>query len=641
MARLSYFQESRYKWLMEIQTISRHPIQALPPSLVDQIAAGEVVERPASALKEILENSLDSGAKTVEVILQGGGKDLLEVRDDGCGIPEIEMPLALQRHATSKIRTLEDLNQVRSMGFRGEALAAIASISQIRLTSRTAESEHGYELEQEGGRLLSEGRIARPQGTTISVRNLFFNTPAREKFIKSAGAETNACVQVFLRIALANPAVHFALTVDGKIKARFPECEKEKERIAQAFAFLLREPIQSEDLVEFSRVKEDIAVYGFVLPMEYCTHNSRGIFTFVNGRVVKDKVLTQAVMAGAKEVLFGHQYPQVALFLEVNPNRVDVNVHPTKAEVRFAEPSPFGLIRVAVREALARVHNMGEAISQAHTSQSPAPNSHDENHTAEPATAGTLPPQSNANLPIELGRNFRQKQSIPQSYSPPILRSDFANDSPPVEPSTPQGSDRRIMGLIHNTYIVCEESNGLLLVDQHAAHERITYEKLRKTKFHPPLRSQKLLIPIVVEVASHAIDLLEPLFDQLAEFGLELDRFGPEQIKVESLPTLLLRKNGSPRVSVPKLIQDFSMSLQSEVSDEMISEKLQEVLLDTLASEACHGSVRAGQALSQVEMEALLADMSETDFAAHCPHGRPTTVRLSWNEIEKLFKRKV
>ena len=604
-----------------MQITPPQPIKCLDAATADQIAAGEVVERPGAALKELLENSLDAGATEITVRLQNGGEELIEVIDNGSGIPESDLHLAFERHATSKISSIADLVEIRSMGFRGEALAAISAVSRTKVRSTSESLGIARELIYEGSSIVDDRELPRERGTTVRVENLFYNTPARKQFLGSRASETNYCLQVFHRLALAHPHCSFHLTVDNQPRFAFAKTATRGERVSQVFRDGLNVSFRSDELLEFRREKPEIAIEGYMLPMRLCRNSARGIFTFVNNRAVKDKLMLQAVMAAAREVLFGRQFPQLALFLEIDPKQVDVNVHPTKAELRFKEPSPFGFIRVAVRESLATL--------RLPTATDPRPEDSETIQADPTVMEADLSPSiadpefvSAPNLPLSLGRQFRAKVDPTQAGE-----------------NASTGDIPRFLGAIHNTYLVCEDELGLLLVDQHAAHERVTYERLRQGVLGKQVDSAPLLIPIVVELSPESADLIEQEQEGFQKLGLYLERFGPQQIKVVELPTLLLNKEGAPRVALHEFVQLLAEKLVHGVSPEESTEILERKLLDAVASMSCHGSVRAGQALSPSESRALLLEMQATDFAAHCPHGRPTSVRLSWTDLEKLFKR--
>ncbi len=603
------------------QLVQNSRILKLDDQLSNQIAAGEVVERPGSALKELVENSLDAGAKNVRISLNEGGTQLLEVADDGRGIHRDDLLLALDRHATSKIRRTEDLFAIDTWGFRGEALASIAAVSRLTLSSRAEGAETGRELVVEGGIIREDRTVARPVGTTVRVEDLFFNTPARKKFQKSVGAESTFCAQTFHRLALGSPECAFTFTANGEKLFQYAAEGRMETRVAEVYRASWRLKLEENEILHLHSESPPLKLQAWILPSKHFIPSSRGILLYVNRRTVKDKLLQQSVLAAAKEALFGNLYPQLVLFLETPPDSVDVNVHPAKSEVRFRDSGHvFAFVRKYLERALAG----------------------DRRGSVENTSLSALPPAQNPAL-FESFANFHQKASentmalgesfapSPASYPPVGIAATGAAAMAPY--SGPQ-----FLGTLKNTYLVCQDENGLLLVDQHAAHERVTYEKLKKSRFAKS-EGAPLLIPIQVELGRDQLDRLESEFSRFAELGLILDRTGPTVLAVRELPALLLRRDGAPVLPIGtflrKLVQDWD---ESAVEGEL-AELFRSRLLDVLASESCHGSVRAGQSLSAQEGHALLAQMQETDFSGHCPHGRPTTVRFRWGEIERLFKR--
>lgn len=604
-------------------------ILKLSDQLSNQIAAGEVVERPAAALKELVENSLDAGARTIRVQLKEGGIQMLEVADDGSGIHPQDLHLALDRHATSKIAKTEDLFAINSWGFRGEALASIGAVSRLTLSSRFHESDSGMEIITEGGRPISEKEIARPIGTTVKVEDLFYNTPARRKFLKNQGAETSACLQVMHRLALSSPEVSFEATVNGERALLYTKAEKMETRVVEVFREAWNLKIEEKDLMPIDAKSGDLRIRAWLLPSKFFIPSSRGILTFVNKRSVKDKLLQQSILSAAKEVLFGSLYPQMVLFLDMPNDGVDVNVHPTKAEVRFRDSGHvFAFVRKVLEKALAEDRRGSVDLFQTGI-QTPHSHTNQLFETNVQYHQKDLPAFASHNISAA---NYSAIGTAPTSSNETILSP--ANT---LEESLPQPRVQ-FLGTLKNTYLICQDEEGLLLVDQHAAHERVTYEKLRKQKFdNQP--GVPLLIPIQVELAREALDRLENSLPRFAELGLIMDRTGPTVAVVRELPAILVKRDGSPAFSLGQFLRGLSTSWDETLDDSEFAELLKKKMLDVLATESCHGSVRAGQNLSPQQAFALLAQMSDTDFSGHCPHGRPTTVRLKWSEIERLFKR--
>ena len=622
-------------------------IKELDEQLANQIAAGEVVERPGSALKELVENSLDAGATQIAVKLEEGGIKLLEVADNGRGIDAEDFRLALGRHATSKISTTQDLFAIKSWGFRGEALASIGAVSRLTLSSRALGAPIGKELIAEGGKILSEKAAARPVGTTLRVEDLFFNTPARRKFLKSQGAETAYCWQTLHRLALGSFDTAFEAWQDGERIIHYPSASGPATRVVQVFREAWNVKIEENELLELRAESSPLKLHAWMLPSSHFIPSSRGILTFVNGRSVKDKLLSQAILAAAKEVLFGRLYPQLVLHLETPPDWVDVNVHPAKAEVRFKEPGHvFGFVRKHLEKALAGDRrgsvdiDSPEAISPAATLADlllPLPEASVQfRQKADFSGAGAAPSSSPVPEP-SFGMGLRDFALPAEGHAAPGVYK------PPAPAAGAQATSQariQFLGTLRNTYLVCQDEAGLLLVDQHAAHERITYERLKKFRLDTA-GSSPLLISLQVELARSQLDRLENSFPRLAELGLVLERTGPTLVAVRELPNLLLKRDGTPVLQAGDLLRKIAGEWEDDGALDSSAEKLRDLLLHTLATESCHGSVRAGQNLAPAEAQALLQQMSDTDFSGHCPHGRPTTVRFKWGDIERLFKRLV
>lgn len=612
-------------------------ILRLPDQLANQIAAGEVVERPGAALKELMENSLDAGATQIRVHLRGGGIELLEVADDGSGIHAEDLPLALDRHATSKISKPEDLFEIRSWGFRGEALASIAAVSRLSIASRRAEANTAREIVLEGGTMVDDRSVARTVGTTVRVQDLFYNTPARKKFLKSTGAETAHCWQTLHRLALGSPEVQFEAWQDGEKAFHYPATKSREERIVQVYREAWNLKLEVETLLKVEAESFPLKLRAWILPSSHFIPSSRGILTFVNQRSVKDKLLQQAILAAAKETLFGRVYPQLVLDLEMPANYVDVNVHPTKAEVRFREPGHiFGFLRKHLEKALAGDRRESVEIG-----------SDSENGARIPFAAPEYAAQTTAPLFSSGTTQFHQRAAEPsQVFSESLSSSpasfpanDFSQEfSSAVRAAESHSKRPQFLGTLRNTYLVCQDEDGLLLVDQHAAHERVTYERLKRNRL-AKREGAPLLIPIQVELPRNALDRMESEFPKFAEWGLSLDRTGPTVVAVRELPALLLRGDGSPVLPIGEFLRKLCQSWEEMPGEGQLADALLDKMLEVIASESCHGSVRAGRSMAPQEAYALLEQMSDTDFSGHCPHGRPTTLRFKWGEIERMFKR--
>lgn len=598
-------------------------IRRLPETLVNRIAAGEVVERPASALKELVENAIDAGSRNIAVRLMGGGLDMIEVTDDGCGMAPDEIALALERHATSKLPD-EAIELVATLGFRGEALPSIASVARLSIESRVRGADSGWRRIIDHGELAEEGPAALPPGTRIRVENLFGKVPARRKFLRSPRSEYAACLDVVRRLAMARPDVGFVLEHDGRRALAVQEGEQLVERVARLVA---RELEGNGVPVDLERGEMRLTgVAG--LP----TFN-RGVadhqYLFVNGRPVKDRLLIGAVRGAYSDMLARDRHAVLALFLDLPPQEVDVNVHPAKTEVRFRDPAFVrGFIVSGLRHAL----DSGDRRS----AQAPAASA----MTMWQAEPISLPPPS----PPALSSLFAREHA-PQSgrvtdagqawrgYEAAVMAQP-AGRAEPAEEATQQAVDYPLgvaRGQVAGTYIVAEAEDGLVIVDQHAAHERLVMERLRAAGTSEGLAAaQALLIPEVVELEEVACDRLEEHALKLAEFGLAIERFGPTAMLVRSMPAALA--GGDCHALLRDLADDVALNGEAL----LLGEKLDLVL----ATMACHGSVRAGRQLSVTEMNALLREMERTPRSGQCNHGRPTWVKLALSDVEKLFGRR-
>ncbi|MFK4004429.1 DNA mismatch repair endonuclease MutL [Qipengyuania sp. NPDC077563] len=596
-------------------------IRRLPDTLVNRIAAGEVVERPSSALKELVENAIDAGASRIAIKLVDGGLTSLEVTDDGCGMSPDQMALALERHATSKLPD-DAIEQVETLGFRGEALPSIASVSRFTLESRPKNVADGWKRVIDHGEMISEGPAALPPGTRVRVENLFGKIPARRKFLRTPRSEYAASLDVVKRLAMARPDVAFTLDHGDRRILGLQSGEGLTNRVAQVIARELRENGVAIDLDRGTMRLTGIAG----LP----TYN-RGIadhqYLFVNGRPVKDRLLTGAVRGAYSDMLARDRHAVLALFLDLPPEEVDVNVHPAKTEVRFRDSQAVrGFIVSGLRNALAsgdkRSAQSPDAAAMSRWQAEPVRD--------EPAPAlrsifegrDWSAPQSRVSEPAQGWRGMEADvMAAPQG------RAEMATESTEEKKDFPLGIAR---GQVANTYIVAEAADGLVLVDQHAAHERLVLERLKAAGAEEAVaRSQALLIPEVVELEETSCDRLEDAADALAKHGLAIERFGPSAMLVRSLPHAIARTNPE------KLLRDIDDDLALNGEALHLGEKLDLVL----ATMACHGSVRAGRTLRVDEMNALLREMERTPRSGQCNHGRPTWVKLSMDDVEKLFGR--
>ncbi len=594
-------------------------IRRLPDTLINRIAAGEVVERPASALKELVENAIDAGATSIAVKLAEGGLAGIEVTDDGCGMDPAEMALALERHATSKLPD-EHIEMVATLGFRGEALPSIASVARLTLESRTRDAGEGWRRVVDHGVVVEEGPAALPPGTRIRVEDLFGKIPARRKFLRSARSEYAACLDVVRRLAMARPDIGFVLEHDGRRALAVQPREELAARVAQLVA---RELAQDGVIIDLERGAARLTgVAG--LP----TFN-RGVadhqYLFVNGRPVKDRLLVGAVRGAYADMLARDRHAVLALFLDIPPQEVDVNVHPAKTEVRFRDPAFVrGFIVSGLRHAL---EGEGRRTAQAPAAPAMA------NWQAEPISRAAEPAPTLSSLfareyaaPVVRDAPVAWRGEQPAPLAPPSGRAEQAVEAPQAD--HPLGVAR---GQVANTYIVAEAEDGLVIVDQHAAHERLVLERLKAAGAQGAVAaSQALLIPEVVELDEPDCDRVEAAAETLAGFGLAIERFGPTALLVRAVPSALGKGN------VQALVRDIADDLAQNGAALLLEERLDHVL----ATMACHGSVRAGRALSVAEMNALLREMEVTPRSGQCNHGRPTWVKLAHGDIEKLFGRR-
>ena len=598
-------------------------IRRLPNSLINRIAAGEVVERPASALKELVENAIDAGASQINIRLEEGGLDLVQVSDNGSGMDRDDIALALERHATSKLPD-EAIELVTTMGFRGEALPSIASVARLTIESRMAGAD-GWSRVIDHGELVREGPTAIPPGTKVRVEQLFAKVPARRKFLRTARSEYAACTDIVRRLAMARPDIGFTLEHQGRKAIAVQAGETGPERVAALTSRDLRANSVGVDLQ-----REEIRLTGVAgLP----TYN-RGVadhqFLFVNGRPVKDRLLVGAVRGAYAEMLARDRHPVVALFIDMPPELVDVNVHPAKTEVRFREPAMIrGMIVSGLRKALDEggfraVQRPAESALGRWQSEPVAPDPQSSIFTSQGrATVAQQPYPSS----VRDDRNAFAGLDSHEDLAPLMGRAEEAAGPVPEASRYPLGIAR---GQVAKTYIVAEAADGLVIVDQHAAHERLVLERMRKAVEGGTVASQALLMAEVVELDENACDRLESRVAELSDFGLELERFGPTAMLVRATPAML----GSG--DVRELVTDLADELGAY--DQALS--LKERVDHVASTMACHGSVRAGRVLSVAEMNALLREMEVTPHSGQCNHGRPTWVKLALDDVEKLFGRK-
>lgn len=611
-------------------------IQELSDRLISQIAAGEVIERPASVVKELVENSLDAGATDIEVRLEEGGIKRIVVADNGSGIPKEDLPLALKRHATSKIRTLTDLESVASFGFRGEALASIDSVADVTITSRTAEAEEAWAISRDG--IVP---AAGQKGTRIEVKDLFYLTPARRKFLKSPATETAHILTQIERMALANPSVRFRVFTNARASLHLP-AQQTAERV---FAVM---PEEFKDACRpISADAPGLHLEGWVgLPTAARSRADKQFF-FVNGRFIRDRVLQHAVKTAYADVLHVQAQPMFVLSLSINPSRVDVNVHPQKSEVRFRDGQlVHSFVSSAIMRAIA--HGAGEQAPVSLSGSHP-------NESAPVSQPLVVPAQRPASGSFAASGRFERSSAMHNAPKPlteqqwlnlyggshTSLTAEGSNPSPSAEPSKPVFADLLAQATAHNQplgrpiaqiagiYVLAENSEGLVIVDMHAAHERVTYEKLKATSVGTDIT--QLLVPTVFKVSDETMALFEEHKEKFAPLGLEVTAAGENSLTLRALPAILARGKFDAADLVTHLLEDFARFGDSALTEQLRNE--------CLATMACHGSVRAHRELTLQEMDALLREMERTDRADQCNHGRPTWTQLTLADLDKLFMR--
>lgn len=615
-------------------------IHLLSPRLANQIAAGEVVERPASVVKELLENSLDAGAKRIDIEIEQGGIKLLRIKDDGIGIDAEDLPLALARHATSKITELEDLEHVCSLGFRGEALASISSVSRLTLTSRNANAQQAWQVETEGQEMTTTIHpAAHPLGTTLEVRDLFFNTPARRKFLKTEKTEFEHIQEVVRRLSLTHFEVAFNLKHNGKtVFTLHPACDEiaRARRVAMVCgsSFI-------EQSIAIAMERNGLQLYGWVGLPTFSRSQADLQYFYVNHRMVRDKLVAHAVRQAYRDVLYNGRHPTFVLFLQLDPALVDVNVHPTKHEVRFRDSRQVhDFLYGTLHKALAEVRPEDQL---SHQTISPQPTIAKNqaatfSHQTEMGLATSLQqshvncsPQATTYLTYPNTTNssqlppLKEVQSHYQTYYSPLLgakrQSSSANpDIPPLGYALAQ---------LKGIYILAENEAGLVVVDMHAAHERITYEKLKIAMDTEGLKSQPLLVPETITMSQREASCAESYNEWFNQLGFEIQRLGPETLAIRQIPALLKQAQAG------QLVKDVLADLLEYGSSDRIKAHINELL----ATMACHGSVRANRRLTLPEMNALLRDMEQTERSGQCNHGRPTWTQLPLADLDKLFLR--
>jgi DNA mismatch repair protein MutL len=605
-------------------------IQKLSPRLANQIAAGEVVERPASVIKELVENSLDAGAQQLDIEIESGGTKLIRVRDNGSGINKDDLPLALDRHATSKILSLDDLEAVGTLGFRGEALASISSVARLKLTSNTGASESGWCVEAEGREMSAVLTPAgHPRGTSVEVRDLFFNTPARRKFLRTDKTEYNRIEDVLKRLALSRFAQGFSLKNNGRVvhawRPANSQAEKER-RVAQICG-----PAFMENCVHVDIERAGLKLWGWVALPTFSRSQADLQHFYVNGRAIRDRLVSHAIKQAYQDVLYHGRHPAFVLYLEVDPANVDVNVHPTKHEVRFRDGR-------LVHDFLFR--SLHQALADVRPSAASQPTS-----AETPGATEIIPEQGALGLAGRSPGSVFQSESIPagmqvRELAEPVYQSQFQprpSFSPASADHAPLDFQQQgeipplgyAIAQLKGIYVLAENEHGMVLVDMHAAHERITYERMKGQQEQQKIQSQPLLVPQSMAVSEKEAGYAEEHNEIFVRLGFEIERAGPETLLIRQLPVIL------NNAKVEQLVRDVLADLVEFGTSQRIEHNINEIL----STMACHGSVRANRKLTIAEMNALLRDMEATERSGQCNHGRPTWAQLTMSQLDKLFMR--
>ncbi len=609
-------------------------IRILPENIVSKIAAGEIVERPASVVKELVENSLDAGSTHIRIELRVGGKKFISVLDNGEGMTMDDALLSLERHATSKIRGTEDLFSIKTLGFRGEALPSVAGVSRLKLTTKTKDALSGTRISIEGGAIKSVEEIGCPSGTIIEVRDLFYNTPPRLKFMKTTETELSNVLDIIQREALARPDVGFEVTHEGKTLIHFTQKKALEERLPEVFP--------DTELFEIKSGSEEIKIHGFVSSPEDTRTTTQKLFTYVNRRAVRDKFLIRMLIDSYGRLIERGRFPQGILLIEIPYEEVDVNVHPTKNEVRFRRAGVVGsLIKAAMSDML-----------------SSAPWIKDYRSRVENAVQGFFEKGTVLEKIPYMGKETRQSAQIPPtpSYGEISQGEDIAIKTPDAKPlqvndtklshlpiiqnsqETPHSglfrqegffSKLNVIGQLGELYIICASARGMILIDQHAAHERINYEKLKNAYLRREFETQELLFPLSIELSSDEAQILKEHKAEVESLGIKIEEFGKGSFLIRSIPALLKNSN------VEKLLKEMVGEIAMLEKEESLTERIDRII----ATMACHSSVRASQELNREKMKAILQELDCTEFPHACPHGRPVSRELTFEELEKMFKR--
>ncbi|MHB1157043.1 MAG: DNA mismatch repair endonuclease MutL [Phycisphaerales bacterium] len=603
------------------------PIRRLAPLLVNQIAAGEVIERPASVVKELVENALDAGAKRITIDIEDGGRELIRVGDDGCGIPADELPLALAAHATSKISEPDDLAAISTLGFRGEALASIASVSRLKLTSKTPGSEAGAVIEQAGDQVTEVKPVGCAPGTVIEVRNLFFNTPARRKFMRGAPTEIAHISEMTQRLAMAHAEAGFILRHNGRVMLDLPPDQPADPRKQERRAIAVLGDDIAEALLGFESDERGVKLWGMAGLPAIARATARHQYVYVNGRPVRDKNVQHAIKEAYRGLIEPTQQPVVVLFITINPHMVDMNVHPAKAEVRFADANAVhGQVLAVVRQRLLGA-DLTPRIGLSHEARG---------LSFAPGAASGLSAQASSPSVEQFVDYFRRMDPNQKGFVYEQVKQELEPLAPPegTQPAlteTVRPAAQSILQ-VHNSYIVTQDTQGLVIIDQHALHERVMFATLlERITGQGALESQRLLVPAVMNLSPGQMATVEKLQPLLAKLGIEADAMGPGAIGVQAFASLLFDRGVEP--------VEFMNELIDRAEQDDFNPSAEAALHEVLDMMSCKAAIKAGDAMSETELGELLKRKDQIDRASNCPHGRPTTIRLSLHDLEKHFKR--
>jgi DNA mismatch repair protein MutL len=595
-------------------------IRVLPENLSNKIAAGEVVERPASVVKELLENALDAESTRIIIEVEKGGQSLIQVSDNGVGMRHDDALLAIERYATSKISTDDDLFAIRTLGFRGEALPSIASVSRFSLTTRDKSSDAGTEIIVDGGKIKGVSEVGAPPGTMISVKQLFFNTPARKKFLKTIGTEMSHIADTVARMALGHPQAQFRLNHNNKAVKSWPLVSRHLDRVVDVLGKDLRPDLHT---LEFNR--NGLSISGWICSPRVTRRTSRGLYIFVNGRFVRDRTIQHGVFKGFAQRLVKGQFPISVVFIKIPFDQVDVNVHPTKNEVRFVNPHQVHeAVKSAIAQTLYEIDRVNWRPVNGSQRQEPQKTPQIAESSSSFAPAGGEVVKGDFGFRIsDFGIKNRGQQPAAGNQQP-------AASSRQAQIFGNRGfSSLRVVGQLHNTYIVCESDAGLVLIDHHAAHERILFEQLQRRAADQQAAAQQLVVPETIELNFREAEILGRMLSDLKTFGLEVEPFGKNTFVIKAVPELLSGRDVKPVIH----------EIVEKTAAVGYSPGLKEALDECRMVMACHGAMRANQALTEKQIEKLLRQLDECDHPSHCPHGRPTWIRWDLATLQKSFKR--